>query len=64
VQSSPSLPLHPHRLNFYVVLRKLVPKLQAFSQSVQEIVSIIAQSLIIFGGPALGLIDEALSVSD
>ena len=25
-----------HRLNFYLVLRKLIPKLQAFSQSIQE----------------------------
>jgi hypothetical protein len=26
----------PHRLNFYVVLRKLITKLQAFSQGIQE----------------------------
>src|SRR5215831_18343761 len=25
-----------HRLNFYVVLRKLIPKLQAFSKCIQE----------------------------
>ena len=25
-----------HRLDFYVVLRKLIPKLQAFSQCIQE----------------------------
>jgi hypothetical protein len=25
-----------HRLNFYVVQRKLIPKLQAFSQCIQE----------------------------
>ena len=28
--------VRPHRLNFYVVLRKLIPKLQAFSQGIQE----------------------------
>jgi hypothetical protein len=31
-----SLTARQHRLNFYVVLRKLIPKLQAFSQSIQE----------------------------
>ena len=30
------LTVHLHRLDFYVVLRKLIPKLQAFSQSIQE----------------------------
>ena len=36
MQSSSSLIVRLHRLNFYVVLRKLIPKLQAFSQSIQE----------------------------
>jgi hypothetical protein len=36
VQSSSLLIVRLHRLNFYVVLRKLIPKLQAFSQSIQE----------------------------
>ena len=30
------LTVHLHRLDFYVVLRKLIPKLQAFSKSIQE----------------------------
>jgi hypothetical protein len=30
------LTVRPHRLNFYVVLRKLIPKLQSFSQCIQE----------------------------
>jgi hypothetical protein len=34
VQSSSLLIVRLHRLNFYVVLRKLIPKLQAFSQSI------------------------------
>ena len=36
VQSSSLLAVRLHRLNFYVVLRKLIPKLQAFSKSIQE----------------------------
>ena len=36
MQSSSLLTVRLHRLNFYVVLRKLVPKLQAFSKSIQE----------------------------
>jgi hypothetical protein len=36
VQSSSLLTVRLHRLNFYVVLRKLIPKLQALSQCVQE----------------------------
>jgi hypothetical protein len=36
VQSSSSLAVRRHRLNFYVVLRKLIPKLQTFSQGIQE----------------------------
>jgi hypothetical protein len=31
-----SFTAHLHRLNFYVVPRKLIPKLQAFSKSIQE----------------------------
>jgi hypothetical protein len=30
------LTVHLHRLDFYIVLRKLIPKLQAFSKSIQE----------------------------
>jgi hypothetical protein len=36
VQSSSSLAVRRHRLNFYLVLRKLIAKLQAFSQRIQE----------------------------
>ena len=36
MKSSSLLTVHPHRLNFHVVLRKLIPKLQAFSKSIQE----------------------------
>ena len=36
VESSSLLTVRLHRLNFYVVLRKLIPKLQAFSKSIQE----------------------------
>ncbi len=36
MQSSSLLIVGLHRLNFYVVLRKLIPKLQAFSQGIQE----------------------------
>ena len=36
MQSSSLLTVRLHRLNFYVVLRKLIPKLQAFSKSIQE----------------------------
>jgi len=36
VQSSSLLTVRLHRLNFYVVLRKLITKLQALSQSIQK----------------------------
>jgi hypothetical protein len=36
VQSSSLLTVRLHRLYFYVVPRKLIPKLQAFSKSIQE----------------------------
>ena len=36
MKSSSLLTVRPHRLNFHVVLRKLIPKLQAFSKSIQE----------------------------
>jgi len=36
VQSSSLLIVRLHRVNFYIVLRKLIPKLQAFSQCIQE----------------------------
>jgi hypothetical protein len=36
VRSSSLLTVRPHRLNLDVVLRKLIPKLQAFSQRIQE----------------------------
>ena len=36
VQSSSLLTFRQRRLNFYVVLRKLIPKLQALSQCIQE----------------------------
>jgi hypothetical protein len=36
VQSSSLLAVRLHRLNFYVVLRKLIPKLQTFPKSIQE----------------------------
>jgi hypothetical protein len=36
VQSSSLLTVRLHRLNFYVVLRKLIPKLQTFSKCIQE----------------------------
>jgi hypothetical protein len=36
VQSNTLLTVRLHRLNFYVVPRKLIPKLQAFSQCIQE----------------------------
>ena len=36
MQSSSLLTVRLHRLNFYVVLRKLIPKLQAFSKRIQE----------------------------
>ena len=36
MQSSFLLTVRLHRLNFYVVLRKLIAKLQAFSQCIQE----------------------------
>jgi len=36
VESSSLMTVRFHRLNFYVVLRKLIPKLQAFSKRVQE----------------------------
>jgi hypothetical protein len=36
VQTTSLLTFRHHRLNLYVVLRKLIPKLQAFSQSIQE----------------------------
>jgi hypothetical protein len=36
VQSSSVLTFRWHRLNFHVVLRKLIAKLQAFSKSIQE----------------------------
>ena len=36
MQSSSLLTIRLHRLNFYVVLRKLIPKLQAFSKRIQE----------------------------
>ena len=36
MQSSSLLTIRLHRLDFYVVLRKLIPKLQAFSQCIQE----------------------------
>ena len=35
-QSSSLLIVRLHRLDFYVVLRKLIPKLQAFSKGIQE----------------------------
>jgi hypothetical protein len=34
--SSPLLIVRRHRLNFHVVLRKLIPKLRAFSKCIQE----------------------------
>ena len=34
-QSLPTARLH--RLNFYVVLRELIPKLQAFPESIQDV---------------------------
>jgi hypothetical protein len=37
VQSISLLTVRLHRLNFHVVLRKLITKLQAFSKSIQEI---------------------------
>ncbi len=36
VQSSSLVTVRLHRLHFYVVLRKLIPKLQAFSQCIHE----------------------------
>jgi hypothetical protein len=36
IESVRSFTAHQHRLNFYVVLRKLIAKLQAFSQRIQE----------------------------
>ena len=36
MQSNSLLTVRLHRLNFYVVLRKLIAKLQAFSQCIQE----------------------------
>ena len=36
IESVESFTAHLHRLNFYVVPRKLIPKLQAFSQRIQE----------------------------
>jgi hypothetical protein len=36
MQSSSLQTIRLLRLNFYVVLRKLIPKLQAFSQCIQE----------------------------
>ena len=36
MQRNSLLTLRLHRLNFYVVLRKLIPKLQTFSQCIQE----------------------------
>ena len=36
MQRNSLLTLRLHRLNFYVVLRKLIPKLQTFSKSIQE----------------------------
>ena len=36
MQSSCLLTVRLHRLNFHVVLRKLIPKLQAFSKRIQE----------------------------
>jgi hypothetical protein len=36
VQSSSLLTVRLHRLDFYVVLRKLIAELQAFSQCIQE----------------------------
>jgi hypothetical protein len=36
VQSSSLLTFRRHRLNLYVMLRKLITKLQAFSQGIQE----------------------------
>jgi hypothetical protein len=36
VQSSSLLIVRLHRLDFYVVLRKLIAELQAFSQCIQE----------------------------
>ena len=36
MQSSSLPAFDRHRLDFYVVLRKLIPKLQAFSQRIQE----------------------------
>jgi hypothetical protein len=36
VQSSSLLTVRLRRLNFYVVLRILIPKLQAFPESIQE----------------------------
>ena len=36
MQSSSLLTVRVHRLDFYVVLRKLISKLQAFSESIQE----------------------------
>jgi len=36
VQSSSLLAVRLHRLNFYVVLRKLILELQAFSQGIHE----------------------------
>jgi hypothetical protein len=36
VQGSSLLIVRLHRLDFYVVSRKLIPKLQAFSQCIQE----------------------------
>ena len=36
MQRNSLLTLRLHRLNFYVVLRKLIPKLQAFPKSIQK----------------------------
>ena len=36
MQSSSLLTVRLHRLNFYVVLRKLIPKMQAFPKCIQE----------------------------
>ena len=36
MQRNSLLTLRLHRLNFYVVLRKLIPKLQTFPKSIQE----------------------------
>jgi hypothetical protein len=53
VQRNSLLTLRLHRLNFYVVLRKLIPKLQTFPKSIQETLMVRFYSSIYADGKML-----------